>query len=76
MVTYCISSDCVALLLPPEVSVSVRSVVSFCLRARGFSPWPDMEAELFCCPKGRLLIARPCPPRRMRQTSGTRLSRR
>ena len=76
MVTYCISSDCVALLLPPDVSVSVRSVVSFCLRVRGLSPWPDMEAELFCCPKGRLLIARPRPPRLTRQAACPRLSRR
>ena len=76
MVTYCISSECVALLLPPDVSLSVRSVVFLCLRLRGLPLWPDMEAELFCCPRGRLLIARPCAPRRCRLHAGPRLRRR
>ena len=75
MVTYCITSECVALLLPPDGSVSVRSLVLLCLRLRGLPLWPDMEAELFCCPRGRLLRARPRPPLRCRRRSGPRLHR-
>jgi len=62
MVTYCVSSECVALLLKPEESVSVRRAVSDCLIAVGLMPWNNMEAELFACTGGKLLIARPCPP--------------
>lgn len=66
MVTYCISSDCVAVLLAPGEPVSVRSAVSDCLRAVGLRPWQDMEAELFSCREGKMLIARPSPPLRRR----------
>ncbi len=66
MVTYCISSDCVVLLLSPNESVSVRSAVDDCLCEKGLCPWRDMEAELFSCPEGRLLIARPRSPIRQR----------
>ncbi len=66
MVTACISSDCVALLLSPDESVPVRSAVSACLCEKGLRPWEDMEAELYSCPDGRLLIARPRGPIRRR----------
>lgn len=72
MVTYCISPDCVALLIAPEEALSVRSAVRECLRAKGFRPWSDMEAELFSSPGGRLLIARPEAPLRERLTAPAR----
>ena len=43
MVTYCISSDCVVLLLSPNESVSVRSAVDDCLCEKGLCPWRDMR---------------------------------
>ena len=77
MVTYCISSDCVALLLPAEEGAPVRALVSDCLRSAGLRPWQDMEAELFSSPVGRLLIARPRAPLRQRTSpSVCRLTRR
>lgn len=71
MVTYCISSDCVALFLSPGEPVSVRSAVASCLCEKGLRPWRDMEAELFSCPDGRLLIARPRAPIRQRLSPAT-----
>ena len=55
-----------ALLLAAEEAVAVRSAVSACLRAKGFRPWEDMEAELYPSPGGQLLIARPAAPLRER----------
>ena len=66
MVTYCISSDCVALLLPEGTDFPVRTLVTACLRKEGLRPWSDMEAELYAAPCGRLLIARPRGPLRSR----------
>lgn len=66
MVTYCISSDCVALFLAPEEPIPLRSAVDSCLCEMGLRPWRDMEAELFSCPDGSLLIARPRAPIRQR----------
>jgi hypothetical protein len=78
MVTYCISSDCVALLLEEGEPRSVRELVSDCLRRRGLPLWRSLEAELYTSCAGALLIARPeaplrerlsTPPRRLRRRS-------
>ena len=76
MVTYCITPDCVALLLAPDEPVAVRSAVASCLCEKGLDPWQDMEAELYSCQDGRLLIARPRSPLRQRVSSPVRLRRR
>ena len=70
MVTYCVSPDCVALLLDPEEPLELCPAVSATLRLAGFAPWQEMEGELYSGTEGRLLIARPCPPH-LHRCSGT-----
>lgn len=69
MVTYYVSSDCVAAVLENEEMMNnncIREAVSACLHAAGCRPWPDMEAELYYLDGQCLLIARPSPPLRQR----------
>ena len=66
MVTYHVSSDCIAAFLDASETVNIRMAVSSCLAAAGCRPWQDMEAELYDMDGRCLLIARPRPPARER----------
>ena len=72
MVTYYVSSDCVAAVLEREEAVNqaaVRAAVSDCLALAGRRPWEEMEAERYGLENRFLLIARPRSPA-LRRLSG------
>ena len=66
MVTVCVSSEAVALLLAEDELEDVRSAVKLSLKKAGFEPWRDLEAEFYECGGMGLLLARPRPPLRSR----------
>lgn len=71
MVTFHVSSDCVAAVLEKNEVLSeeeVLSAVSHCLQEAGCRPWEETEAELYSLGGSQLLLARPCPPVRRRLT--------
>ncbi|MGI5976438.1 MAG: hypothetical protein ACOX68_01910 [Candidatus Limivicinus sp.] len=76
MITFAVTNETVALLLEENELSDVRAAVESRLSMSGFSPWKDMEAELFTYNGRRLLIARPCRPRLCRLgTKSPRLRR-
>ena len=66
MVTLCVSSEVLALLLTEEELRDVRGAVKLSLESAGLEPWRDLEAEFYTCGETGLLLARPRPPLRTR----------
>lgn len=66
MVTVCVSSEALALLLTEEELRDVRGAVKLSLESAGLEPWRDLEAEFYECGEAGLLLARPRPPLRTR----------
>ena len=66
MVTVCVSSESLALLISEEELDDVRAAVRESLERAGLEPWRDLEAEYFDRGGGGLLLARPRPPLRKR----------
>ena len=73
MVTMCVSSEALALLLSEEETGDVRNAVRLSLESAGLEPWHDLEAELYDRGDGALLLARPRPPLRCRGSRQKRL---
>ena len=76
MVTVCVSSEALALLLSAEEAADVRNAVRVSLENAGLEPWHDLEAEYFDRGGGGLLIARPRSPLRRRGPYQHRIRRR
>ncbi len=66
MVTVCVSSEALALLLTKEELRDVRAAVRLSLESAGLEPWRDLEAEFYERGGVGLLLARPRPPLRTR----------
>lgn len=66
MVTVCVSSEALALLLTEEELRDVRGAVNLSLASAGLEPWRDLEAEFYERGEVGLLLARPRPPLRTR----------
>lgn len=66
MVTVCVSSEAMALLLSEEELLDVRGAVRLSLESAGLEPWGDLEAEYYEHGNVGLLLARPRPPLRNR----------
>ena len=66
MVTVCVSSEALALLISEEELDDVRAAVRLSLERAGLEPWRDLEAEYFDRGGGGLLLARPRAPLRKR----------
>ena len=69
MVTYYVSTDCVAAVLEKDEILctdNLREEIASCLEATGLCPWADIEAELYSFNSRWLLIARPRSPVRQR----------
>ncbi len=66
MVTVCVSSEALALLISEEELDDVRAAVRLSLERAGLEPWRDLEAEYFDRGGGGLLLARPRSPLRKR----------
>ncbi len=62
MVTVCVTDEALALLLSAEEQDDIRTAVRLSLEKAGLKPWSDLEAELYACADGALLLARPRPP--------------
>ena len=66
MVTICVSSEALALLLTEDELPDLRSAVNLSLKSAGLEPWRDLEAEFYKRGDVGLLLARPRPPLRSR----------
>ena len=66
MVTVCVTSEALALLLTKEELRDVRAAVRLSLENAGLEPWRDLEAEFYERGGVGLLLARPRPPLRTR----------
>ena len=75
MVTLCVSSEVLALLLTEEELRDVRGAVKLSLESAGLAPWRDLEAEFYECGEAGLLLARPRPPLRTREMRQRRARR-
>ena len=75
MVTICVSSEALALLLTEEELTDVRGAVNASLVSAGLEPWRDLEAELYERGDMGLLLARPRPPLRVRGARQRRVRR-
>ena len=75
MVTVCVSSEAVALLLAEDELEDVRSAVKLSLKNAGLEPWRDLEAEFYARGGMGLLLARPRPPLRSRGLRQRRVRR-
>ena len=75
MVTVCVSSEALALLLTEAELQDVRTAVNLSLKCAGLKPWRDLEAEFYECGEAGLLLARPRPPLRTREMRQRRARR-
>ena len=75
MVTVCVSSEALALLLTEDELQDVRAAVNLSLERAGFKPWRDLEAEFYERGDVGLLLARPRPPLRTRGLRQRRVRR-
>ena len=75
MITFCVSSEAIALLLTKEELQDIRAAVRCALESAGLAPWHDLEAELYARGDVNLLLARPRPPLRSRGMRQRRLRR-
>ena len=75
MVTVCVSSEALALLISEEELDDVRAAVRESLERAGLEPWRDLEAEYFDRGGGGLLLARPRSPLLSRGTRQKRARR-
>ena len=75
MVTICVSSEALALLLTEEELIDVRGAVNLSLKCAGLEPWRDLEAEFYERGDMGLLLARPRPPLRNRGARQRRVRR-
>lgn len=75
MVTVCVSSETLALLLAEDELQDVRAAVNLSLERAGLKPWRDLEAEFYECGDVGLLLARPRPPLRTRGMRQRRVRR-
>ena len=66
MVTYCLSSHCIAAVFNGPPPRDLRRYLSCCLLLAGFRPWSGIEGELFVGNGQVLLMARPRSPLRIR----------
>ena len=73
MVTICVSSEALALLLTEDELLDVRGAVNLSLVSAGLEPWRDLEAEFYERGDVGLLLARPRPPLRSRSVRQRRL---
>ena len=75
MVTVCVSSEALALLLTEDELHDVRGAVNLSLESAGLEPWRDLEAEFYEHGDIGLLLARPRPPLRSRGVRQRRMRR-
>ena len=75
MVTVCVSSEVLALLLTEDELLDVRATVNQSLEHAGLKPGRDLEAEFFEHGDVGLLLARPRPPLRTRGMRQRRMRR-